>query len=156
MNNFFLPSPRNKGIYPKIIPNKVLPSLLSPEKFDDSSSFTTNKCKSPFLNETPTAVKRFTAPNLTKAKSNRSVSPVMKFIVQENSFEKKIFEKYKNKRVEFQEREINLQRLANILKEKLETGSSENEKVSTILEIIKILVMYFFLTFSNYIFFKIK
>lgn len=127
----------------KIQPNKLLPSLL-PSNEMNTSAIIFQKSESPSQKEKSPVIKRFTVPDLLKTKSNRSLSPVMKFRVEELETEKKIYEKYRVKRIEHQERDIRLQQIGNRLKETLEKGGPENEKIETSLEIIKSLVSYDF------------
>lgn len=120
----------------KIHPAKLLPSLLSSNEMNNSAVLFHDSPSQKEQGKTP-VVKRFTVPDLIKSKSNRSLSPVMKFRIDERETEKKIFEKYRVKRVEDQDREIHLMQLGNHLKENVEKGGSEDEKIAMSLEIIK-------------------
>ena len=93
LSNFFLTSPRVINAPLKIHPSKILPFLLCSNPRENSPESKIND--SPLLhfkkNETPKnshlmkklAVKRFTAPSLKGVKPNRSVSPIMKYRVDD-------------------------------------------------------------------------
>lgn len=132
-------SPKNMTTPTKIHPSKLLSTLMSPI-FNNSKTGLLNLTKrdsatpiTPF--KTP-LIKRITVTSTKKFKEHRSLSPIMKYRVEEMDCEKKVFEKYRALRTVGQDREIKVQKLVNILKQPENTDIKV--KIGYMMEIIEL------------------